>query len=75
MDVQHASSWLEELTDADHVTEVCVVTMEGRLFNALKTQIIETLGPQVVSGDEKRLLADGFAANREFFRLDFLDPQ
>lgn len=74
-DVQQASSWLEELTDADHVTEVCVVTMEGRLFNALKAQIIETLGPQVVSEDEKRPLAAGFAANLEYFRLDFLDPQ
>ncbi|HRD88626.1 MAG TPA: DNA methyltransferase [Accumulibacter sp.] len=74
-DVRQASSWLEELTDADHVTEVCVVTMEGRLFNALKAQIIETLGPQEVSEDEKRPLADGFAANLEYFRLDFLDPQ
>ena len=74
-DVQQASSWLEELTDADHVTEVCVVTMEGRLFNALKAQIVETLGPQVVSEDEKCPLADGFAANLEYFRLDFLDPQ
>jgi adenine-specific DNA-methyltransferase len=74
-DVQQASSWLEELTDADHVTEVCVVTMEGRLFNALKAQIVETLGPQVVSEDEKCPLAAGFAANLEYFRLDFLDPQ
>lgn len=74
-DVQQAASWLEELSEANHVTEVCVVTMEGRLFNALKTQIIETLGPQEVSEDEKRPMADGFAANLEYFRLDFLDPQ
>lgn len=74
-DVQQASSWLEELNDADHVTEFCVVTMEGRLFSALKTQIVETLGPQAVSEDEKRRLADGFAANLEYFRLDFLEPQ
>lgn len=74
-DVQQASSWLEELTEADHVTEVFVMTMEGRLFNALKEQILETLGPQEVSEDEKRPMADGFAANLEYFRLDFLDPQ
>ncbi|MBL8404306.1 MAG: site-specific DNA-methyltransferase [Dechloromonas sp.] len=74
-DVQQASAWLEELSEADHVTEVCVVTMESRLFNALKVQIVETLGPQEVSEDEKRPMADGFAANLEYFRLDFLDPQ
>lgn len=74
-DVQHASAWLEELSEAAHVTEVCVVTMESRLFNALKAQIVETLGPLEVREDEKRPMADGFAANLEYFRLDFLDPQ
>ena len=74
-DVQQASAWLEELSGADHVTEICVVTMESRLFSTLKLQIVETLGPQLVSEDEKRPMADGFAANLEYFRLDFLDPQ
>lgn len=73
-DVQQASAWLEELAEADHVTEVCVVTMENKLFTALKAQIAETLGPQMVTEDEKRPLAEGFAANLEYFRLDFLAP-
>jgi adenine-specific DNA-methyltransferase len=73
-DVQQASSWLEELAEADHVTEVCVVTMENRLFTALKAQIVETLGPQSVTEDEKRPMAAGFAANIDYFRLDFLEP-
>lgn len=73
-DVQHASDWLEKLSEADHVIEICVVTMENRLFNALKTQVAEILGPQIVAEDEKRPLADGFATNLEYFRLDFLDP-
>lgn len=74
-DVQQASAWLEELAEADHVTEVCVVTAEGKLYNALKVQIAETLGPQSLTEDEKRPLADGFVANIDYFRLDFLDPQ
>ncbi len=74
-DVQQASAWLEELTEADHVTEVCVMTSEGKLFNALKVQIAETLGPQIVTENERRPLAEGFAANLDYFRLDFLDPQ
>jgi len=74
-DVQQATAWLEELAEADHVTEICVVTAEGKLFNALKAQIAETLGPQIVTEDEKRPLADGFPVNLDYFRLDFLDPQ
>ena len=74
-DVRKAPAWLEALGEADHVNDLCVVTTESRLFTALKAQIIETLGPQEVSEDEKRPLAHGFAANLEYFRLDFLDPQ
>lgn len=74
-DVRQAPAWLEALSEADHVNDLCVVTTESRSFTALKTQIVETLGPQEVAEDEKRPLANGFAANLEYFRLDFLDPQ
>jgi adenine-specific DNA-methyltransferase len=74
-DVRQAPAWLDELSNANHVNDLCVVTTESRLFTALKVQIVETLGPQEITEDEKRPLADGFAANLEYFRLDFLDPQ
>lgn len=74
-DVRHAPAWLEALSEAAHVNDLCVVTTESRSFNALKAQIVETLGPQEVVEDEKRPLGNGFAANLEYFRLDFLDPQ
>ena len=74
-DVRQAPAWLEALGEADHVNDLCVATTESRLFTALKAQIFETLGPQEVAEDEKRPMADGFAANLEYFRLDFLDPQ
>jgi adenine-specific DNA-methyltransferase len=74
-DVRQAPAWLEELSEADHVNDLCVVTTESRLFNSLKAQIVETLGAQEVAEEEKRPLAIGFAANLEYFRLDFLDPQ
>jgi len=73
-DVQQAEGWLEALAEADHVAETHVVTQESRLFAALKTQIVETLGPQTVNEDEKRSMAEGFAANLDYFRLDFLEP-
>jgi len=74
-DARQGSAWLDALSEADHVNDLCVVTTESRLFTALKAQIVETLGPQEVPEDEKRPLAAGFAANLEYFRLDFLDPQ
>ena len=73
-DVQQAGEWLDELAGFEHVTEVYVVTQENRLFNGLKTQIAETLGPLTVMEDEKRPLAAGFPANLDYFKLDFLQP-
>lgn len=74
-DVQQAEAWLEELADADHLTDVYVVTTENKLFTALSKVIKETLGPLIVDESETLTMADGFAANLEYFRLDFLDPQ
>lgn len=74
-DVRQAPAWLDALSEADHVNDLCVVTTESRAFTALKAQIVEALGPQEVAEDEKRPMEQGFAANLEYFRLDFLDPQ
>jgi len=73
-DAQQAEEWLEALAETDHISEVYVVTQETRLFSALKKQIAETLGPLTVMEDEKRPLADGFPANLDYFKLDFLQP-
>ncbi len=73
-DVQQAAAWLEELAEADHLTDILVVTTESRLFNALAAQIKETLGPLSAEEDEKRPMAAGFAANLAYFKLDFLEP-
>lgn len=73
-DVQQAAAWLEELSEAVHLTDILVVTTESRLFNALAAQIKETLEPLSVEEDEKRPMAAGFAANLAYFKLDFLEP-
>lgn len=73
-DVQQAAAWLEELTEADHLTDILVVTTENRLFNVLALQVKETLGPLMVEEGEKRPMAAGFAANLAYFKLDFLEP-
>ncbi len=73
-EAQQAEAWLEALAETDHITELHVVTQESRLFNILKKQIAETLGPLTVMEDDKRPLAAGFPANLDYFKLDFLQP-
>lgn len=73
-DVQQSAAWLEELAEAEHLTDILVVTSESKFFNALAVQIKETLGPLLVEEDEKRPMAAGFATNLDYFKLDFLEP-
>lgn len=74
-DVKQAEAWLNELADTNHLTDIYVVTTESRLFTALSKEIRETLGPMLVREEATCSMADGFAANLEYFKLDFLDPQ
>jgi len=73
-DVQKAEDWLDALAEADHVTDLYVVTTETRLFNEIKAQIQDTLGPIGITEEEKRPMAAGFAANLAYFKLEFLEP-
>lgn len=74
-DIQHGSEWIEELVNAEHVTEVYVATTDNKFFSKLKLQALEAMGLQLVTEEEKRPLSAGFETNIEYFRLDFLDPQ
>jgi adenine-specific DNA-methyltransferase len=73
-DVRQAEGWLEALAECGHVTDCLIVTAETKLFNALKAQALDVLGPLLAEEEAKRPLAQGFPANLEYFRLDFLDP-
>jgi len=50
-----------------------IITPAKRHFDELKALVNEVLGPLIVSEDVRRPLQDGFPANLEYFRLDFLD--
>lgn len=50
-----------------------IITPVRRRFDELKTLVNEVLGPLVVSEEVRRPLQEGFTANIEYFRLDFLD--
>ena len=72
-DTDAAADWLEALDEQDHITDFYIVTPTKKIFDSLKVQVTELLGPLLVSEEEKRAMSDGFAANLAYFKLDFLD--
>lgn len=73
-DILQADAWLEALEEQEHITDFYIVTQENKTFNSIKQQIQELLGPILLEEEERRPLKEGFPANLEYFKLDFLDP-
>lgn len=65
--------WLAALDGQDHITDLYIVTKGKVRFDTLRDEVHALLGPVLVPEEEKRPLADGFAANLTYFRLEFLD--
>ena len=70
-----ADDWLEALDGQEHIIDFYIVTPTKRVFDNLKAQINDLLGPILVPEDEKRPMTEGFAANLAYFKLDFLDKE
>ncbi len=68
-----ADDWLTALDGQEHITDFFIVTPTKRVFDSLKTQINDLLGPILVPEEEKLPMSAGFAANLAYFKLDFLD--
>jgi len=75
LDDNAATDWLDELEGAEHVRTFVIVTQNNKLFNSLKRQITELLGPDKTTEPKTLPMADGFKANVEFFHLGFLDKR
>jgi len=60
-----AEDWLEALDGQEHITDFYVVTPAKRLFDQLKAQVVELLGPVLVPEDEKRPMSAGFAGQSQ----------
>jgi len=74
-DVAAAENWLEALDGQEHITDFYIVTPTKKLFDTLKTAVVDLLGPLLVVEQEKRPMSAGFAANLMYFKLDFLDKE
>lgn len=72
-DPNFAKDWLAALEDQDQVTDFYIVAKKPSTFNEIKAQVAEQLGTINVTEPLKRPMSEGFAANVEYFKLDFLD--
>lgn len=58
---------------ADAIETVYLPIPAGKAFNEAKAQLTEAWPPLTKSVEIKRSMKEGFAANLDYFRLDFLD--
>lgn len=70
-----AEAWLDALDGQEHITAFYIVTPVKRVFDQLKAQVVELLGPILVPEEEKRPMSAGFAANLAYFKLEFLEKE
>jgi len=68
-----ADEWLEALEDQEHITDFYIIAKENRIFNEIKTKVVDLLGTVTITEPFKRPMSEGFAANVEYFKLGFLD--
>jgi len=72
-DDTQVDAWLDAMIDHDHITDFYIVTERPATFYKIKDHITELLGPMIVTKENKRPIKDGFPANLEYFRLEFLE--
>jgi adenine-specific DNA-methyltransferase len=72
-DDAQSDAFMNALVGMDHIAHFYIVTRSNKLFQDLKAQISELLGPIEVQEEEKRPMREGFPANLEYFKLDFLE--
>ncbi|MGI8738956.1 MAG: site-specific DNA-methyltransferase [Gammaproteobacteria bacterium] len=58
---------------AENIETVYLPLPSGKAFNQAKAKLAEAWPPRTKSVEVKRPMKDGFAANLDYFRLEFLD--
>ncbi|MTH53530.1 site-specific DNA-methyltransferase [Bacillus mangrovi] len=67
-------TYIESLQESLHITDIYIMTPRLSQFNKYKEEIIRKMGNLIVKEEEKRAYSDGFSANLDYFKLDFLEP-
>lgn len=69
-----ADAWMDALDGQEHITDFYIVTPIKRLFDDLKAQVVELLGPLLVPEEEKRPMAEGLGDAIHAFLCSHLPP-
>lgn len=72
-DENAAEDWLAALEDQDQITDFYIVAAKANTFRKIRDRVNDLLGASTVTEELKRPMADGFSANLEYFKLNFLD--
>lgn len=72
-DAKLANEWLDSLEDANHISDFYIVTENKKTFKAIKQSVEELLGDIISEEPEMRPMSEGFEANVNYFKLNFLD--
>ena len=72
-DSDFVEDWIVALEDQEDITDLYIVAKDNAIYNAIKARVTVALGLIEVTELIKRLMSEGFHANVEYFRLDFLD--
>jgi len=72
-DESQADAWIESLEGQVHITNFYIVTPIRAVFDSLKTRVSDLLGPVIITEEDRRPMSEGFIANLEYLKLDFLD--
>jgi len=72
-DDTQGDAFLDALEEMDHITHFYIVTGSNKLFQDLRAQITDLLGPIEVQEEETRPMREGFPANLEYLKLDFVE--
>jgi len=70
-----ANDWMAALDGQEHIADFYIVTPTKRIFDGLKAQVVDLLGPLLIPEEERRPMSEGFAANLAYFKLDFLEKE
>lgn len=72
-DINAVDEWIDLLQDQDHITDFYILVKETATFKEIKARIAELLGHIREISQVKRPMNEGFPANAEYFKLEFLD--
>ncbi len=75
LDDKAVSDWIDEIQDQESIRDFIICTGDKKLFNSLKKQITELLGPFKEPMPMTLPMSQGFKTNAIFFKLGFLDKQ